>query len=389
MLLRKKAIPALLLAGIFLFSSLGSAQAQPLEREAPVALTAPCYLLMEAETGTVIFEKNADERRPVASVTKLMTALLLLERIENGQMALTDPVTVSKNAAAAPGSTALLDAGAVYPVGDLLRAAIVASGNDSAVALAEHAAGSESSFVALMNQKAADMGLKNTVYVNCTGLPAEGQYTCARDVAAIARAVCRYPLYFENSSLWLSQITHPSGRVTDLTNTNRLVRFYADCDGLKTGSTNEAKYCIAATAQRNGMRLIAVVLGADTSQHRFDDARAMLDYGFGAYTRTQVIAAGDLTGYQLPVTRGAKDAVQVAVGKGLSMLLRPGEAERLRVELSLPESIQAPQPAGTAVGVARVLLDGQVVAELPAILAEDARLPGYLEGIQRIREQWR
>lgn len=389
MLLRKKAIPALLLAGIFLFSGLGSAQAQPLEREAPVALTAPCYLLMEAETGTVIFEKNADERRPVASVTKLMTALLLLERIENGQMALTDPVTVSKNAAAAPGSTALLDAGAVYPVGDLLRAAIVASGNDSAVALAEHAAGSESSFVALMNQKAADMGLKNTVYVNCTGLPAEGQYTCARDVAAIARAVCRYPLYFENSSLWLSQITHPSGRVTDLTNTNRLVRFYADCDGLKTGSTNEAKYCIAATAQRNGMRLIAVVLGADTSQHRFDDARAMLDYGFGAYTRTQVIAAGDLTGYQLPVTRGAKDAVQVAVGKGLSMLLRPGEAERLRVELSLPESIQAPQPAGTAVGVARVLLDGQVVAELPAILAEDARLPGYLEGIQRIREQWR
>ena len=389
MLLRKKAIPALLLAGIFLFSGLGSAQAQPLEREAPVALTAPCYLLMEAETGTVIFEKNADERRPVASVTKLMTALLLLEKIENGQMALTDPVTVSKNAAAAPGSTALLDAGAVYPVGDLLRAAIVASGNDSAVALAEHAAGSESSFVALMNQKAADMGLKNTVYVNCTGLPAEGQYTCARDVAAIARAVCRYPLYFENSSLWLSQITHPSGRVTDLTNTNRLVRFYADCDGLKTGSTNEAKYCIAATAQRNGMRLIAVVLGADTSQHRFDDARAMLDYGFGAYTRTQVIAAGDLTGYQLPVTRGAKDAVQVAVGKGLSMLLRPGEAERLRVELSLPESIQAPQPAGTAVGVARVLLDGQVVAELPAILAEDARLPGYLEGIQRIREQWR
>ena len=389
MLLRKKAIPALLLAGIFLFSGLGSAQAQPLEREAPVALTAPCYLLMEAETGTVIFEKNADERRPVASVTKLMTALLLLEKIENGQMALTDPVTVSKNAAAAPGSTALLDAGAVYSVGDLLRAAIVASGNDSAVALAEHAAGSESSFVALMNQKAADMGLKNTVYVNCTGLPAEGQYTCARDVAAIARAVCRYPLYFENSSLWLSQITHPSGRVTDLTNTNRLVRFYADCDGLKTGSTNEAKYCIAATAQRNGMRLIAVVLGADTSQHRFDDARAMLDYGFGAYTRTQVIAAGDLTGYQLPVTRGAKDAVQVAVGKGLSMLLRPGEAERLRVELSLPESIQAPQPAGTAVGVARVLLDGQVVAELPAILAEDARLPGYLEGIQRIREQWR
>ncbi|MBQ9299909.1 MAG: D-alanyl-D-alanine carboxypeptidase, partial [Clostridia bacterium] len=276
----RKTIPALLLAGIFLLSTGLAAFAQPLESEAPIALTAPSYLLMEADTGTVIFEKNADEQRPVASVTKLMTILLLLERIEAGQLSLTDTVTVSKTAAAATGSTALLDAGASYPVGDLLRATVVASGNDSATALAEHMAGTEQAFVQLMNEKAASMGLQNTVYINCTGLPAQGQHTTARDVAAIARAVCAYPLYFENSSLWLSQIKHPSGRVTDLTNTNRLVRFYQDCDGLKTGSTNEAKYCLAATAQRNGMRLIAVVLGADTSQHRFDDARAMLDYGF-------------------------------------------------------------------------------------------------------------
>ena len=384
-----KAIPALLLAGIFLFSACLAASAQPLESEAPISLTAPCYLLMEADTGTVIFEKNADEQRPVASVTKLMTILLLLDRIEAGQLALTDTVTVSKTAAAATGSTALLDAGASYPIGDLLRATIVASGNDSATALAEHVAGTELAFVQLMNEKAADLGLQNTVYVNCTGLPAQGQHTTARDVAIIARAICAYPLYFENSSLWLSQITHPSGRVTDLTNTNRLVRFYQDCDGLKTGSTTEAKYCLAATAQRNGMRLIAVVLGADTSQHRFDDARAMLDYGFGAYSRTQVIAAGDLTGYQLPVTRGARENVNIAVGKGLSMLLRPGQAEKLRVELSLPESVQAPMAAGTEVGTARVLLDGAVVAELPAILAEDVRMPGFMEGFWRIREQWR
>ena len=385
----RKTIPALLLAGIFLLSTGLAAFAQPLESEAPIALTAPSYLLMEADTGTVIFEKNADEQRPVASVTKLMTILLLLERIEDGQLSLTDTVTVSKTAAAATGSTALLDAGASYPVGDLLRATVVASGNDSATALAEHMAGTEQAFVQLMNEKAASMGLQNTVYVNCTGLPAQGQHTTARDVAAIARAVCAYPLYFENSSLWLSQIKHPSGRVTDLTNTNRLVRFYQDCDGLKTGSTNEAKYCLAATAQRNGMRLIAVVLGADTSQHRFDDARAMLDYGFGAYTRTQVIAAGDLTGYQLPVTRGARDTVNIAVGKGLSMLLRPGQAEKLRVELSLPESVQAPMAAGTEVGTARVLLDGAVVAELPAVLAEEIRMPGFMEGFWRIRENWR
>ena len=383
-----KTVPALLLAGIFLFSAV-SAHAQPLEQGTPVALSAPSCLLMEAGTGTVIFEKNADTPRPVASVTKLMTALLILEAIDAGKLSVDDPVTVSKNAANTTGSTALLDAGATYPLGDLLRAAVVASGNDSAVALAEHMAGTEQAFVQQMNERAAALGLQNTVYVNCTGLPAEGQHTTARDVAVIASAVCAHPLYFENSSLWLSKITHPSGRVTDLTNTNRLVRFYTDCDGLKTGSTSEAKYCIAATAQRNGMRLIAVALGADTSQHRFDDARAMLDYGFATYTRTQVIAAGDLTGYQIPVTRGAKDAVNVAVGKGLSMLLRPGQAERLRVELVLPESVTAPMSAGTAVGTARVLLDGAAVAELPAVLAEDVRLPGYLEGFLRIRDQWR
>lgn len=382
----RKTIPALLLAGIFLFRA---AYAQPLESAPPMTLNAPCCLLTEVDTGAVIFEKNADEQRPVASVTKLMTILLVLERIEKGETSLTDPVTVSKTAAAATGSTALLDAGASYPVGDLLRATIVASGNDSATALAEHIAGTEQAFVGLMNEKAAAMGLQNTVYVNCTGLPAQGQHTSARDVAALARAVCAYPLYLENSALWLSQIKHPSGRVTDLTNTNRLVRFYSDCDGLKTGSTAEAKYCLAATAKRNGMRLIAVVLGADTSQRRFDDARAMLDYGFGTYTRTQVINAGDLTGYQLPVTRGARETVNVAVGKGLSMLLRAGQADKLRVELALPDSVQAPMSAGTRVGTARVLLDGAVVAELPAVLAEEVRLPGYLEGFLRIRDQWR
>lgn len=378
-------VPALLLAGILLVTAL----AQPLESAAPIELSAPSYLLAEAETGAVIFEKNADEQRQAASVTKLMTLLLVLEAIDEGHIALTDKVTVSSNAAAAVGSTALLDAGSVYPLEDLLRATVIASGNDSATALAEHLAGSESAFVERMNARAAAMGLQNTRYVNCTGLPAPGQYTSARDIAQIACAVSRYPLYFTYSSLWLSSITHPSGRVTDLTNTNRLVRFYKGCDGMKTGSTSEARYCIAASAEKNGMRLIAVALGAPTSQKRFDDARAMLEYGFSAYTRTQVISAGELTGYQLPVTRGARDSVDIAVGRGLSMLLRPGQADKLRVELALPESIQAPMAAGTRVGTARVLLDGAIVAELPAVLAQEVRLPGLLEGFLRIREQWR
>ena len=318
-----------------------------------------------------------------------MTVLLVLERLDRGEISLDDTVAVSKTAASAPGSTALLDAGASYRVEDLLRSAIVASGNDSATALAEHLAGSEQAFVQLMNARAAELGMKDTVYVNCTGLPAAGQQTTARDILRVSCEICRHPVYFNYSSLWLSNLTHPSGRVTDLTNTNRLVRFYADCDGLKTGSTNEAKYCVSATAQRSGMRLIAIVLGAPASQTRFNEARAMMDYGFATYRRTQVIAAGELTGYAIPVRRGAQDTAPIAVGKGLSMLLRAGQADKLSVELNLPESIEAPQTAGTRVGDVRVLLDGQTVAELPAVLAQDVRLPGFLEGLLLMLDHWR
>lgn len=366
-----------------------AAQAKPLEEGTPMTLTAPSALLMEAETGAVIFEKNADEKRPVASVTKLMTLLLILERLEEGTITLEDRVTVSPNAAGQTGSQALLDAHAVYPLKDLLKSAIIASGNDSAVALAEYVAGTEESFVALMNEKAEAMGLTNTHYVNCTGLPAANHYTTARDVASISRAVIQHPVYFEYSATWLDSLIHPSGRVTDLTNTNRLVRFYQDCDGLKTGSTNEAKYCISATAERNGMRLIAIVLGVPNSQTRFDEARAMMDYGFATYTRTQIAKPGDLTGVQIPVRMGAREQVDVALGSGLSMLLKSGQAGKLTFETDLPESITAPVQAGDELGMVRVLLNGQIVAELPAVAAQNVGLPGLLEGFSRLLEHWR
>lgn len=365
------------------------ALAKPLEDGVPMTLTAPAAILMEAETGAIIFEKNADERRPVASVTKLMTILLILERLDEGAITLEDRVTVSPNAAAQTGSQALLDAHSVYPLKDLLKSTIIASGNDSAVALAEYLAGTEESFVALMNERAKEMGLENTWYVNCTGLPAQGQYTSARDVAQISRAIAGHPTYFDYSATWLDTLTHPSGRTTDLTNTNRLVRFYQNCDGLKTGSTNEAKYCLSATAERNGMRLIAIVLGVPNSQTRFDEARAMMDYGFATYSRTQVAKTGDLTGISIPVKMGARDTVDVALGGGLSMLLRAGQAGKLSFETELPDDIAAPVRAGDPLGTIRVLLDGQVVAQLPAVAAQDVRLPGMLEGFSRLMENWK
>ena len=261
----------------------GTAWAAPLENGVPVELTSPSAMLLEAETGTVIFEKNADEKRQVASITKLMTLLLCFEALERGEIHPDDQVTISPAAAGQIGSQALLDSGAIYPLETLLHATIIASANDAACALAEHMAGSEAEFARLMNERAKELGMNDTFYVNATGLPDDRQYTTARDVAILSCEMCRHPEYFTHASVWLDTLTHPSGRTTDLTNTNRLVRFYDGCDGLKTGSADVSKYCLSATAQKDGLRLIAIVLGTPNSQTRFNEARAMLDYGFAGY----------------------------------------------------------------------------------------------------------
>jgi len=365
------------------------AAGQPMEEGQPLLLTSPSAVLAEPSTGAVIFEKNADERREAASITKLMTALLVLEAVEQGQVALTDSVTISQNAAAMKGSQALLDAGATYSLEDLLMTTIMASANDSAVALAEHLCGTEALFAEKMNERAAQLGMTNTHFVNATGYPQEGQYTTARDVCTLSCEVIRHPKYMEYSSIWMDQLTHPGGRVTDLTNTNRLVRFYEGCDGLKTGSTDAAKYCLSATAEKNGMRLVAVVLGTPVSQTRFDEARAMLDYGFATYRRITVCNRGDLLGQTLPVKGGSAEEVPLALGSGLSMLLKNGQQKDVTIELELKENVQAPVKAGDVMGVARVLLEGQVVAKINCVAATDVPRPGFIEGLERILKNWR
>jgi len=377
---------ALLLA---LIMSAGTALAVPLESGVPLELTSPSAMLVEAETGTVIFEKNADEKRQVASVTKLMTLLLCLEELEAGSIHLEDDVTISTEAAGQIGSQALLDAGAVYKLEQLLHATIIASANDAACALAEHIAGTEAAFAERMNQKAAELGMTNTYYVNSTGLPDDRQYTTARDVAALSCEVCRHPEYFTHASVWMDTLTHPSGRTTDLTNTNRLVRFYDGCDGLKTGSADVSKYCLSATAQKDGLRLIAIVLGTPVSQTRFNEARAMLDYGFAGYRRVTVLQKGDLLGKNVRVKLGMQDTVDAAVGNGLSMLLKPGQEKQLSLEVDLPQEVEAPVRRGDTLGMVRVKLGNEVIAKLPAVAAADVEMPGLLSAFVRILINWR
>lgn len=366
-----------------------TASAQPLEDGQPMTLTSPAAILAETATGAVIFEKNADERREVASITKLMTALLVLEAIDRGDVKLADQVQVSQNAAAMKGSQALLDANAAYSLEDLLRTTIMASANDSAVALAEYLCGSEEAFVARMNARAQELGMTNTNYVNCTGYPKEGQYTTARDVCTLCCEVAKHPQYTAYSSVWIDKLNHPGGRVTDLTNTNRLVRFYQGCDGFKTGSTDAAKYCLAATAEKNGMRLVAIVLGTPISQTRFDECRTMMDYGFANYQRVAVANKGDLLGESLPVHGGAADTVDLALGSGLSMLLKNGQQSGLKLELSMPDFVDAPVAQGDVLGMVNVLLDGQVIAKLNCVAAVDVPRPGFIEGLYRILNNWR
>lgn len=365
------------------------AAAAPLEEGTPMELTSPSVILAETATGTVIFEQNADERREAASITKMMTALLVLEAMERGECALDDQVTISQHAAGQKGSQALLDAGATYTLEDLLRTTIMASANDSAVALTEKLCGSEEAFVQRMNERASQLGMTNTCYVNATGYPQEGQYTTARDVMRLSCQVAQHPSYHQYASVWIDSLTHPSGRVTDLTNTNRLVRFYQGCDGFKTGSTDGAKYCLSATVEKNGMRLVAVVLGTPNSQTRFNEARSMLEYGFANYQRTVIANKGDLLGESLPVKGGNAESVELMLGSGLSMLLRNGQQSSLKLEVNLPEAAQAPIAAGDVLGTVNVLLEGQVVARLNCLAASDVPRPGFIEGLYRILNNWR
>ncbi|MEE0158112.1 MAG: D-alanyl-D-alanine carboxypeptidase family protein [Christensenellales bacterium] len=379
---------AALVTALLLLPGIAQADELPMKAEAPITLTSPSAILCEASTGQVIFEKNADERRPVASVNKVMTILLTLEAVDEGRVSLEDQVTVSPRAASMGGSQAFLDAGERYKLRELLKTVIVASANDSAVALAEHLAGTEESFVRLMNTRAEELGLTNTHYANCTGLPAQEHYTTARDVAKLSAQLDLHPIYYRYSTIWMDEIKHRGGRVTSLTNTNRLIRFYPGCDGYKTGSTNEARYCVSATAKKEGMRLIAVVLGTPAGQTRFDEARAMLEYGFANVQLVTPIAQGQALDMTVPVRLGGRDEVSVLSGGTCSLLERRGEKNALSLEAALVEKVNAPVYAGDVLGEIRVKRGDEVVAVVPAVAGEDVQLPGMVDALIRIRDHF-
>ena len=377
---------------VFLFGFFVPARAElsllPLEERAPVSLECKSALLMEASSGQIIFETNADEKRPVASVVKIMTILMCLEAVDSGRVSLDDRVTISKNASGMGGSQVLLDTGEVQTLDILLKSTVVGSANDAAVAIAEHLYGSQELFVKQMNARAQALGMKDTVFVNCTGLPAQGQHTTARDVARMAAALFGHDLYYKYAGIWMDKVDHGDGRVTDLTNTNRLIRFYDGCDGGKTGSTNEAGYCIAATARRGGMRLIAVVLGGSSGKKRFACAEKMFDHGFANYRLLTAAERGTRVRGEMPVTGGSLDSVPLALDGDLTLLMNKAEAAEIELKPNLPPSVVAPVAAGDEIGSVDILLNGRTIARIPVAAAGSVARQGFPDAWRRLWEGW-
>lgn len=372
-------------------SQIGSAPGisdAPLLEVPPINLNCGAALLLEPQSGQILFEMNADIPRPVASVTKVMTILLTLEAIEQGRIHPDQTTTISKTAAGMGGSQVLLDVGEAQTVDVLLKSTIVGSANDASVALAELMYGSEELCVERMNERAAELGMKNTVFKNCTGLPVNGQHTTARDVAIMTMAMLSHELYYKYSTVWLDEVDHGDGRMTQLTNTNKLTRLYEGCDGGKTGSTDEAGFCISATAKRGDMRLIAVVLGADSSSERFDTAEDMFDYGFANYRLYPVAQRGTKIKGRLPVEGGRPDGVNLILDGDLTLLVSKGQEQEIQLKPELPDSLQAPVEIGQQVGYVSVELDGRTLAKLPVVTSSASEIKGLGGSLKRILGSW-
>lgn len=343
--------------------------------EKGIETDAKSTILVEASTGEVLHEENADEQLPIASVTKIMTMLLIAEAIDTGKITLDDMVSVSENAMSYGGSTMFLETGEQLSVHDMLKGIAVASANDGCVAMAEFLEGSESAFVDKMNKRAQELGMKNTQFKNTNGLDCDGHYSSARDVAIMSRELLKHELIFEFTTIWTDSLRDGKFK---LANTNKLIRFYSGANGLKTGSTSKALCCISAAAKRDDMQLIAVVLGAPTSAKRFSSAKALLDYGFANYKVARVINKGDVL-QNVSVKKGVKDTVEAVAAQDYCVLVKKGENDEFTPDVKCEEYMNAPITEGDVIGSASV--NGTTIELIASETVEKKSLLQIIDGV--------
>ena len=354
------------------------------EAAGEIDVSAQSAYVCDFESGTVIYAKNEKQKLSIASMTKIMLLDLAFEKIESGEFSLNDEITVSANASGMGGSQVFLETGGIYKAGDLIKSIVVASANDASVAVAEHLYGSEQCAVDAMNGKADELGLKNTVFSNCTGLMKPTQYSTAEDVAKMLASLIRHDDYFKYSGIYLDEIEHSGGRKTTVTNTNKLVRFYNGCDGGKTGYTSESGFCLAATAKRGSMRLIAVVIKESDGKTRFKDVSACFDYGFANYSAKTVLDKDVPAEVKVKVTGGKIAKAKIKPQKSLCVFGRKNQKDDIKIEFAPNQKIKAPLYEGDEVGRFTVYKDGVKFGEVAAVSAQNIAEKTYFDYIADI-----
>ncbi len=379
----------ILLAFVFTISSITTAT-RPKVFADVVNLQTKCKsaLLIDADSNTVIFNHNEEERLPIASMCKIMTLLLCFEAIDNDKIKIDDVVVISENASGMGGSQVFLETNGEYIVGELIKGITVASANDACVAMAETICGSESSFVDLMNERAQQLGMNNTNFTNCTGLPKVGQYSCAKDVATMFSELIKHEEYFRFSKIWTDIISHPKDRITEISNTNKLIRFYEGCDSGKTGYTSEAGHCLVASAKRNDMRLISVVISAPDSKTRFGEVSSMFNYGFANYTNKLVVDKDKPLDLSVEIENGKCDKLEVVAEQSFYLFSLKTQKRSVEIDFEPLSKVKAPIEKGEKVGILQIYEDNKLITSINVLANENVLAKTYFDRIIDISNNW-
>lgn len=344
-----------------------------------IDVNAKSGILLDAKSGKIIYEKNIHEKLAPASITKIMVMLLAIEDLENEKISLEDQVTVSLDASKMGGSQLFLHEGETQSIEILLKSIALRSANDSSVALSEHLEGSLESFLKRMNKRAEELGMKNTHFKNPTGLPDEGHYSTAYDISLMSQELLKYPKMSEWLTMWMDEVKVGKNKdiVQSLVNTNKLIRFYEGANGIKTGYTNDAGFCLSASAERGNLKLISVILGSETSNERFDEAKKLLDYGFSTYDSILVNKKNDII-ENLQVFKGNTKNVDIALKEDINILVKKGQENKVEREIKISDKIKAPIKKNQVLGELVIKIDGKEVAKEKLVSTEEIKKASFI-----------
>jgi D-alanyl-D-alanine carboxypeptidase (penicillin-binding protein 5/6) len=383
----KKLLAVACSVGLFAIGGLNITNINALAEDSNLTECCKSAYLIDFNSGECIYKLNETERLPIASVCKVMTLTLCLEAVEAGKLNLEDNIVVSDRAAGMGGSQVFLESGLSYPLNQLIKSIVVCSANDSCVAVSEAISGSEEQFVAQMNKRAEELGCADTLFANCTGLPKDSQYSCARDVALMFSNLIKHDQYFNYSKIWLEDFVHPDNRITSITNTNKLIKKYKFCDGGKTGFTNEAGFCLASTANKDSLRLVSVVLGADSSEHRFSSAVNLFNYGFANYKNAIVLDKNVNLNDKLPINCGKKQEIYVRPERNSYVFTANDKSPQITFNVTC-NNAKAPIEKGSVVGQIHVYKDGVIYDTVNLVSAENVERADFGDYFGEVARNW-